>query len=70
MGFDQVPIDHVVTKERIDMLVRCLTAGAIQLQIFPVAYSGHELDSQQVGQSKNREVLALGIGVNGRGFDG
>ena len=69
MGLDQVPLDYVVTKERIDMLIVGLTGRAIEVEILPVADSGHELDAQEVGQPKNGQVLTLGIRVNGRGLD-
>src|SRR6266446_7146785 len=52
------------------MLVGHISAGTIKFQIFPIAYARHQLNSQQVGQSKNREVLTMSISVNGRRFDG
>jgi len=51
------------------MLIVGLTGRAIEVEILPVADSGHELDAQEVGQPKNGQVLTLGIRVNGRGLD-
>jgi len=51
------------------MLIVRVSRRAIELEILPVADPGHELDAQEIGQPKNGQVLALGIGVNGRGLD-
>lgn len=37
MGLNQVPVNDIVTKEGIDMLVDDLFGGAIEFEILPVA---------------------------------
>lgn len=69
MGGDEIPIDHIVPKERVDMVVVRVFGWAIEPESFPVADTRHQFNSQQVGQSKNREVLSLGIRVNSGGLD-
>lgn len=69
MGLDQVPLNDVVPEERIDMVIVGLSGRAIEVEILPVPDPGHQADAQEVGQPKNGQVLALGIGVNGRRLD-
>ena len=47
MGLEQIPIDHVVAKEGIDMLVDDFFRGAIELEVFPVANTWQKLNAQQ-----------------------
>jgi hypothetical protein len=69
MGFDQVPIDDILAEERIDMFIMRFARGTVEFQVFPVADAWHEFDSQEKGQPKNRQVLSLGIGVDGGWLD-
>src|SRR5437764_1235806 len=45
VGLDDLPIHHIVSEKSIDMLIRCLFAGTIELEIFPVPDPGHELNA-------------------------
>src|SRR5260370_40452918 len=65
MGLEEVPVDDVVVKERVDMLVDDVARRAIEFQALPVADAWQQLDPQQVRQSKNRQVLPLSIRVDG-----
>ncbi len=64
MGFYQFPIDHIVTKKYINMLVRGLTRQTIEIQVLPIAYSGYQFNSWEVGETKNKKVLTLSISMN------
>src|SRR6266851_3838850 len=70
MGFDQFPIDHLITEEWLDMCVVGCALWAVKGQVFPIANAWHQFDTQQGCQTKDREILPLRICVNGCGFDG
>src|SRR5712692_6361321 len=65
MGLDEVPVDDVVVKEGVDMLVDDVARRAVEFQALPVADAWQQLDPQQVRQSKNRQVLPLSIRMDG-----
>ncbi len=45
------------------MVIVGVFGGTIEPEILPVADAWHQFNSEQVGQSKNGEVLPLSIGV-------
>ena len=69
MGLDQVSIDHIVSKERINMLVARFFRWTVEFQLLPVANARHQLNTQQVRETKHRKVLALRIRVNSGWLD-
>src|ERR1700732_1495662 len=44
-----------------------LARWATQIEFFPMANSRHQLDPQQIRQTKNGGALTLGVGVDGIG---
>ena len=54
-------------KQRIDVEITMLARWATQIQFFPMANSRHQLDPQQIRQSKNGGALTLGVSVDGIG---
>lgn len=64
VGFDHGPVDALL-EERINMLIARLLIGAVEHQILPVPQTRHQFEAQQKGQRERRQVLALGIGVDG-----
>ncbi len=46
VGLNQVPVNDVVVKEGIDMLVDDLFGGAIEPEVLPVADAWHQLNPQ------------------------
>lgn len=62
-GLDQAPIDDVAPGLR-----RCARSrgarGAEEQQVLQVADAGYQVDTEQVGDSEDRLVLALGVRVD------
>src|SRR4029077_6898791 len=56
-------------KQRIDVEITMLARWATQIQFFPMTNSRHQLDPQQIRQTKNGCPLTLGVGVEGIGPD-
>jgi hypothetical protein len=56
-------------KQRIDVEITMLARWATQIQFFPMTNSRHQLDPQQIRQTKNGGALTLGVGVDGIGPD-
>ena len=69
MPLDQGPVNRVREK-RVDMLVygRCIRAA--QIHFVPISHSRHQLNAQEIGESKNGLCLALGVGMDGIGLNG
>lgn len=63
MGLDQGPVNRVAKQgaEMYDLLSNKAFLWGIKGEVFPVADPGHQLDSQQVRQTKDRFRLPLRI---------
>lgn len=61
VGDNEIPIDDIFPKERVDMLVVCLFGWTIELEVFPVAYPWHQFNAQQIREAKHREILPLSL---------
>ena len=68
MRLDQLPVD-VVGEQRIDMLIAAGFVRPEEYELFQVADSGDQLDSQQIRQPEDRCALGLGVAMYGVGLD-
>jgi hypothetical protein len=64
--FNEIPLD-LSAKQRIDVDIATLARRVAQIEFFPVANSRHQLDPQQICQTKDGGALTLGVGVDGIG---
>src|SRR5690606_18826661 len=65
---DELPVDAgawVGGEQGVDMPVAHLGIGAVEGEVLEVAYPRQQVDAEQVGESEDREGLALGVGVYG-----
>jgi hypothetical protein len=52
------------TKQRIDVEITILARRAAQIQFFPVANSRHQLNPQEIRETKNGGALTLSVGMD------
>ncbi len=68
MSLDQVPVEGPAAQP-LDMVVSAAPVCFVQHQIFDIAHAWHQVDAQQVGQTKHRPTLRLCVTVNGIGLN-
>lgn len=68
MAPDAVPVNGV-GEERVDMPIGSGLVRPVQDQVLPVADAGQQLDAEQVGQAKDRCILAVGVRGDRRWLD-
>ena len=68
MRLNQFPIKGV-SKDLLNVRVAHFFAGTVQLEVLPVADARHQIDAQQIGQTKDGRALSLRIGMQGVGLD-
>ena len=68
MGFDQFPVDGLA-EQGIDVLVTLASIGPVEHQLLQITDSGHQVDTQQVGQPEDGRALRLGIAMQGVRLD-
>lgn len=65
----QVPLDarkaNRIAEQLINELVRCLPDNAIEFQPLDAMDAGYQLDSKEIGQTKNDLTLRVGVPMEG-----
>ena len=69
MTSNQIPIDCILGKQVVDVFIHFVGGRAEPFQVFPVADTRHQLDTQQKRQTINRRALRLGIAMQGVGLN-
>lgn|GEM_PF-4723590 len=69
MASDQIPVDRILGKQIVDVLIYLAGRRSKPFQIFPVANTWHQLDAQQKRQAINWRALCLSIAMQGVWLD-
>jgi len=64
MGFDQRPVDGI-REQAVQVGVMHIRLRTVEFEVFPVANSGHQGDTEQVGQTEDRGTLRLRVSMHG-----
>jgi hypothetical protein len=65
---NQVPVD-VLSEERVDVIVTCFGVGTAEVETFPVADAGHQLDTEQMSEREDGLRLSLSVSMKNIGLD-